>query len=395
MKVRMLDGSGSRDYRYVFIQNPGARVYFQRERRPPNNTPRIRLREVPGSDAFDAEYRFVFKGGAPIEPPKIGRPKIIKRAVSNTLRWLVEEYLGSRAWKDLDPDKTQPKRKGALESICRELHISSGEPYGNLPLDKLNSGHISALRDAPDAFSTGNERVKACKSMFTWAALERPEALTQQQRAQNPAAVPLRKPTRQGGHQAWKEHAAQAYEAKHPIGTKARLTTDLLFYTGARISDIVRLGPLNIINDKLCWKEWKGRNRHAPKEHALRIVAQLQASIDAYMATRGNVTSKTFLTTRSGGAYDEHDLAEQLRGWCKSVRDDVGEVIFPVGLTAHGCRKLAAIRCARAEVPLKAMMAIFGWRTEKQALFYIEQAEKELFEDMGAHGLVPMLREVA
>jgi integrase len=385
MKVRMLDGSGSRDYRYVFIQNPGARVYFQRERRPPNNTPRIRLREEPGSDAFDAEYKFVFKGGA-VEPPQMGRPRkvVIERAVSNTLRWLVEEYFTSRAWKDLDADKTQPKRRRMLESICGEIHPKRGEAYGNLPLDQVNSAFISVFRDSPDAFSTGNERVKACRSMFAWAALERPEALTAQQRSQNPAAVPLRKPTKPGGHDAWKESDAQKYEAKHVLGTKARFTTDLLFYTGARICDVVRLGPLNVINGKLCWKEWKGRNRHPPKEHALPIVAPLQASLDAYMATRGNVTSKTFLTTkRSGGAYSEHDLAEALRGWRR-------EALLPEGLSAHGCRKLAAIRCAKAGVHIKDMMAIFGWRTEKQALFYIEQAQKELFEERGAHGLVPV-----
>jgi integrase len=218
--------------------------------------------------------------------------------------------------------------------------------------------------------------------MFKWAAAEKPDVLTPALVAQNPAAVTLRKPARPGGHQAWKEHNAQAYEGTHVLGTKARLTSDLLFFTGARISDVVRMGPLNIVGGKLCWTEWKGRNRHEAKEHKLPILTPLQASLDAYAAARGNVTSATFLTTRTGAAYSEHSLGEALRAWCK-------EAGVPAGLSAHGCRKLAAIRCAHNGASIKAMMSVFGWRTEKQALYYIEQAEKELFEEAGAPALMP------
>jgi integrase len=49
--------------------------------------------------------------------------------------------------------------------------------------------------------------------------------------------------TNPDGVLAWTEPDAVRYEARHPIGTKARLAFDLLLYTGVRRSDVVKLGP--------------------------------------------------------------------------------------------------------------------------------------------------------
>lgn len=43
----------------------------------------------------------------------------------------------------------------------------------------------------------------------------------------------------------------EAFEARHPIGTMARLAMDLFLYTGLRRSDVVRVGPQHIAGDVL------------------------------------------------------------------------------------------------------------------------------------------------
>jgi hypothetical protein len=50
----------------------------------------------------------------------------------------------------------------------------------------------------------------------------------------------------EGGFHTWEEHEAAAYEARHPVGTKARLAFDLLLWTDQRISDVARMGPKDI-----------------------------------------------------------------------------------------------------------------------------------------------------
>jgi integrase len=60
---------------------------------------------------------------------------------------------------------------------------------------------------------------------------------------------------------AWPEQDVARYEARHPIGTKARLAFDLLLYTGVRRSDVVRLGPQMERDGKLVFSEAKGSSR--------------------------------------------------------------------------------------------------------------------------------------
>jgi len=86
--------------------------------------------------------------------------------------------------------------------------------------------------------------------------------------------------TNPDGIRAWSEDEATRYEARHPIGTKARLAFDLLLYTGVRRSDVVKLGPQMERDGKLLFSETKGSSR-ITKTHELPILPPLRQSIDA------------------------------------------------------------------------------------------------------------------
>ena len=65
MKVRLRDRSGIRLYRYVaedVDRHGNVRIYFRRK-----GQRKIRLTEVPGTAAFDAEYQRAFSGA--LKPP--------------------------------------------------------------------------------------------------------------------------------------------------------------------------------------------------------------------------------------------------------------------------------------------------------------------------------------
>jgi hypothetical protein len=65
VKVRLRDNSGIRLYRFLvedIDRHGNVRIYFRRK-----GQPKIRLTEMPGTAAFDAEYQRAFSGE--LKPP--------------------------------------------------------------------------------------------------------------------------------------------------------------------------------------------------------------------------------------------------------------------------------------------------------------------------------------
>src|SRR5207302_10655570 len=58
----------------------------------------------------------------------------------------------------------------------------------------------------------------------------------------DPAAAVKSVKLRSGGIYTWTEADIAAFEAKHPIGSRARLALALLLYTAQRRSDVIRIG---------------------------------------------------------------------------------------------------------------------------------------------------------
>ena len=48
------------------------------------------------------------------------------------------------------------------------------------------------------------------------------------------------------GHHAWTLAEVEQFEARHPVGTKARLALSLLLWTGLRRSDVIRIGMQHV-----------------------------------------------------------------------------------------------------------------------------------------------------
>ena len=274
MQVRLRDRSGLRLYRFLVedVDRHGdVRIYFRRQRQP-----KIRLRELPGTAAFDAEYQRAFSGE--LKPPSASQHTV---AMPGTMHWLCAQYYASSAFQSLAAS-TRKVCRGILDEICRRA--------GSFRYAMMETSHIAKLRDEKAAFpDAANNRVKALRQLLTWATS--PEYAYAKK---NPARdVGRLRSNNRDGIRAWSDSDAARYEARHPIGTKARLAFDLLLYTGVRRSDVVRLGPQmerwfpetspdgNTRElQKLVFTETKGRSRII-KTHELPILPPLRQSIDA------------------------------------------------------------------------------------------------------------------
>ena len=347
MKVRMRDGTGTRDYKYLLEdvdRFDRVRIYFQRRK----GEPKIRLREQPGTPAFHEEYLRAFREQSKAAAPQ---PKTGNVATPGTLRWLVELYYRSARFEGLD-QSTRKVRRGQLDAICAR--------HGTLTFKTMEPRHVAALRDEKAAFpEAANARVKALRVLFSWAC--DPEYRYAER---NPARdVGYLDPNNPDGFHTWTAEEIRQYQTRHGLGSKARLALDLLLYTGTRKSDAVRLGPQMESNGSLRYAEHKGRKRHL-KEHEIPILPELRASIDATPSGHLN-----YLTTKFGKPFTVNGFGNWFKRRCREA-----------GLehcSAHGLRKAGATIAAENGASDRQLMAIYGWTTTKQANIYTKKASNK------------------
>ena len=118
--------------RYKFVvedwdRHGNVRVYL---RRP--GTPKIRLREEPGTPEFDAEYRRAMEGKTKPAAPRATSP------ASGSFRALCVAYFGSAEYKRMEP-RSRHVRRLILDKLC--------DQYGDKPAALLMPGRVRKIRD--------------------------------------------------------------------------------------------------------------------------------------------------------------------------------------------------------------------------------------------------------
>jgi integrase len=146
------------------------------------------------------------------------------------------------------------------------------------------------------------------------------------------------------GHPPWTAEDIAQFRARWPIGTTPRAAMELLHWTGARISDAVRIGPQHIGRDGVLSFEQKktGGRAYVPWSCALPSFAangdpDRQMMLDAIAHMTGHLT---FLATSTGRTRTATGLGNTIAKSCTDAK-------LPE-LSAHGLRKSRAIALAEA-----------------------------------------------
>jgi integrase len=349
-RVRLGDLPGVADLKYVYRdtdRHGNRRIFARRFGR------KIRLRQPEGSEEFFEEYRQALIILA--QPVSSSVPE---RAEKGELRWLVERYYESAGYQALDA-RTQRVRRLILDDICMAK--------GKKPYAYMETRHVEAIRDAkaktPEA---ANARVKALRRIFA-------DAMKKKLVRSNPALEVEYFSTGSQGWHTWTIDEVRQYEAKHPVGSRARLALALLLYTGARRSDVVKLGRQMTRNGLLTFTQTKNQKRN-PVEVSIPVLPELQAVIDATPSD-----NMTFLVTEFGRPFTANGFGNRFRKWCN-------EAGLP-HCSAHGLRKAAASIAAENGATTHQLMAIFGWTTVKQAEHYTRKANRKLLARGSMHFL--------
>jgi integrase len=345
--------------------NGNVRIYFRR--RPGR---KVRIREAPGTPAFMVRYTALLKSGSAAGE---GENAPVGRARPGTFKWLIEQYKRSQTFKSLDPE-TQRVRARILEHCCDEkVTPARPELFRDFPIHRLTTKALRVLRDRKSDFpEAANGRVKALRAVFRWALEDEIVDV-------NPARdlTQIKNPT--DGFTKWDLADVEAFEARHPVGTKARLALALLLYTGMRKSDIAQLGRQHVRDGWISKPQHKGRNRH-PHRIEIPMLEPLAEIIAA--SSTGDLT---YLVTQRGAPFSIAGLGNWFRDRC----DEAGLT----GRSAHGLRKAGATRAAEAGATAHQLMAMFGWKSLAEAELYTRAADRKRLAREGMELILPRRKE--
>jgi integrase len=298
---------------------------------------RVPLPGAPGSSEFMEAYQAALAGQARTE-------KGASRTVPGTINAAVVSYFNSSAFASLAPE-TRRVRRNILERFRAE--------HGDKRIALLQKVHIDRM-----AAAKGATPAAARNFINTVDALMR-HCVDQGWRVDNPAQGVRRPRIRTDGFRTWSEADIAAFEAAHPIGTRARLALALLLYTAQRRSDIVRLGRQHVRDGIVQVRQQKtGVVLAIPMHPALATI--LEATPSEHL---------TFLTTRDGKPFSPAGFTNWFREMCN-------EAGLQRGISAHGLRKAACRRLAEAGCSANVIAAISGHASLREVQRYTAAADQ-------------------
>ncbi|MCA0200361.1 MAG: tyrosine-type recombinase/integrase [Proteobacteria bacterium] len=298
---------------------------------------RMPLPGLPGSEEFMAAYAAALEGQ--------GRPEIgAKRTKAGTVNAAVVAYYQSAAFRSL-AKSTQDTYRGILENFRGE--------HGEKGVATLERRHIEKMiSHRADTPAAANNLLGMLRTLMQFA-------VTHGFRKDDPTAGVKNVRSRSEGYHTWTEAEISTFEARHEIGTRARLAMSLLLYTAQRRSDVVRMGRQHIREGVLTLRQQKtGTLVEIP------VHPELQAVLDATPSEH-----LTFLVTDYGKPFTAAGFGNLFRDWCTQAG-------LPQRCSSHGLRKAASRRLAEAGCTAHEIMAITGHKTLTEVTRYTAAVDR-------------------
>lgn len=332
-------------YTHGFIDRHGkARWYFRRE-----GQKGMALAGLPWSPEFMAAYEDAMNGETN-QKPEIGAG----RTKPGTFDALIVRFYSSTIFKSWSAE-TQRTRRNTLERFRADTMPGASLNNGRCRVAHLLPKHVDAMMAKKSAtpFAARNFR-KTLRTLMRFA-------ITEQMRKDDPTDGVKMPKAKTDGYRSWEEDHIAAFEARHAIGTRARLAFALLLYTAQRRGDVLRMGWQHVRGDLL-----QVRQNKTAATLQIPLHPELRAILDA--TPRSNFT---FLMTEFGKPFSAAGFGNLFRDWCE-------QAALPRGYSAHGLRKAACRRLAEAGCTEKQIGAISGHASPNELAKYTKAANQVL-----------------
>ena len=324
-------------YVHAFVDRHGKPRYYLR--RP--GFKRMPLPGIPYSPEFMEAHAAGMAGSImPKIEPGASRTKV------GTVGALAVAYLTSAPFRSLAVT-TQQTYRGIIESFRAE--------HGDKRVALLQREHIARLISKKAATpAAANNLLRMLRTLMQFAVNEGI-------RGDDPTTGVKPVKGRFEGFHTWTEDEIATYEAKHPIGTRARLALGLLLFSAQRRGDVVRMGRQHVRDGVLAIRQQKTGTLVEIPVHP-KLAEIIEATPNDHL---------TFLVTEFGKSFSPAGFGNLFRNWCR-------EAGLPDVCSAHGLRKAASRRLAEAGCTAHEIMAITGHKTLKEVTRYTAAVDRKL-----------------
>jgi len=301
------------------------------------------FKNIAWSAEFMAEYQACL-GGEMAPQSQAGQ----SRTKPGTFNALIATYYGSPEFRGLRPS-SQTTYRGILERFRAD--------HGEKRVATMERKHIKALIGAmADRKAAANNLLDRLKALMTLA-------LDLGMRTDDPTLKMRGFKIEGDGFHTWTEQEIATYEARHLVGTKARLALALMLYTGQRRSDAVTMGWQHIDSGKIRVRQIKTSTP---------LLIPLHPALRAVLAATPR-ENMTFLVTGFGKPFSPAGFGNWFREQCN--------VAGLPHCAAHGLRKAAATRLANAGCTHSMIKSITGHKTDKEVARYTEARDQSLLAE--------------
>lgn len=273
------------------------------------------------------------------------------RVVPGTVEALIVRYYETARWK-AKSEATRRNQRSIIERARRAIGKATVKAFQAHYAEAL----LAKMADRPAA---ANNLRKAMKAIWAWAvAVDLARA--------NPWAATIRLKGRKGGFHTWTEAEIEAFRKRWGPGTRERLALLLILNTCQRRGDAIRLGPDNVQDGRLIFRQQKtGTAMDLP------LIGELRAELGRHTGEPG----KPFLRTEYGKPFTAAGFGNWFSDKCKAAG---------VPGRAHGLRKAAATRLANAGATQQQLKAWGGWKNDAEVATYVQNADRARQADQSA-----------
>jgi integrase len=300
-----------------------------------------------GSPEFMAAYQ-AYVAGVPAEAKA-------ERSAKGSFGGLIADYYRSVEYANLKPSSKQLYRY-ALEPL-REQH-------GHQPLRTMSRENLVGIIERIGAKAPGMANLtRAVLQKMLKVALDRGQIGT------NPLAQKVT-PYKAGSHHTWTDAELAQFEAKWPLGTRQRLAYALLFYTGQRSGDVVRMRRADISG---------GAIRVVQEKTGVELSIQVHPDLaDAIKA--GPTKGLNLIGDASGRPIKRPALSHLMRQAIRAAG-------LPARCVPHGLRKATLRTMAEHGASAKQLAAVSGHKTTKELDRYTAAADQPTLAGAGIASL--------
>ena len=264
-----------------------------------------------------------------------------------------------------------------MPSLLRECNFQKIGRSNPILASQGIGGDLQPIRYLPDCRTTGTSCAKTSKSKVgvpervgcevEGSATLFKFALEEELVDADPTIGAKALPRQTEGHHTWTSAEVAQFEARHPIGTKARLAMALMLYTACRRGDVIRLGPQHVQDGRLNYRQIKNQ-KGKPNDLSIPVHEDLKRIIEE--TPRKHMT---FLVTE----YAKPFSVAEFGNWFSEKCDEAGLK----HCSAHGLRKAAAAYLAECGATTLQIMAITGHRSIAEVERYTREAGRTKLAD--------------